>query len=175
MLAPRPIMRDHAGVSRRQLRTSNYPPEARVRLGEAVEKARIAACYPTRPAFCRAHGIKNLRGLELLEHGETGVGQKFLFEVARALGWDADTPKVILDGGPIPPPPELPGIVDVTAAEDTPANEPTLAVLQAEYVYFMHKLDKDDMQRLFRLLDMYHQLQVSAGATQSSTRNAAQS
>lgn len=96
-------MRNHAGVARRQLRTSNYAAEARNRLGEAVEAARTAAGYRFRTDFVRAHGIKNLRGLELLEQGKTGVGQAFLFEVARALpGWDEDTPKQILDGSPPP-------------------------------------------------------------------------
>jgi hypothetical protein len=97
-------MRNHAGVSRRQLRTSNYTPEARALLGEAVERARIAAGYKFRTEFCRAHGIKNLRGLELLEQGRTGVGQAFLFEVAAALpGWDETTPRRVLEGEDPPP------------------------------------------------------------------------
>lgn len=90
-------------MPRRQLRTANYSAEARNRLGEAVERARIDAGYRYRTEFCRAHGIKNLRGLELLEQGLPGVGQAFLFEVARALpGWTEDTPRIILEGGPIP-------------------------------------------------------------------------
>lgn len=92
-------MRDHADVARKQLRTSSYPPEARARLGEAVEAARIAAGYRYRTDFCRSRDIKNLRGLELLEQGKTGVGQAFLFEVADALpGWTRDTPRLILEG-----------------------------------------------------------------------------
>lgn len=97
-------MRDHAAVSRRQLRTSNYDAEARAALGQAVENARVAAGYRYRTEFCRAHGIKNLRGLELLEQGRTGVGQAFLFEVADALpNWTRDTPRIVLEGGPVPP------------------------------------------------------------------------
>lgn len=97
-------MREHAGVARKQLRTSNYSQEARTRLGEAVEAARIAAGYRFRTDFCRAHGIKNLRGLELLEQGKTGVGQAFLYEVADALpNWTRETMRTVLEGGPIPP------------------------------------------------------------------------
>jgi hypothetical protein len=100
-------MRDYAGVPRKQLRTSNYSSADRVRLGKAVEAARLAAGYRYRTQFCRAHNIANLRGLELLEHGRTGVGQVLLFEVADALpGWDRETPRVILEGGAIPEPPE---------------------------------------------------------------------
>jgi len=103
-LARRANMRNHAGVARRQLRTSNYTAEDRNRLGEAVEAARLAAGYKFRTEFVRAHGIKNLRGLELLEQGQTGVGQAFLYEVARALpGWTEDTPRAILEGAAAPP------------------------------------------------------------------------
>src|SRR5262245_3598970 len=84
-LLPHRHMREHAGMPRKQLRTRTYPPEARARLGEAVEQARIAAGYRFRTEFCRAHGIKNLRGLELLEQGQPGVGSAFLSEIARAL------------------------------------------------------------------------------------------
>lgn len=102
-------MREYAGMARKQLRTSNYSPEARTRLGEAVEAARMAAGYRYRTEFCRAHHIKNLRGLELLEQGKTGVGQAFLFEVADSLpGWTRETPQIILEGGAAPPPPSGP-------------------------------------------------------------------
>lgn len=96
-------MRDHARMARRQLRTKDYPEEDRRRLGEAVQDARIAAGYRFRTDFARARGIKNVRGLELLENGKTGVGQAFLFEVADALpGWTHDTPGQILEGNPAP-------------------------------------------------------------------------
>lgn len=49
-------------------------------------------------------GEVSLRSLEKLEGGDVGVGQKVLFAVARALpGWTEDTPKTILEDGPIPP------------------------------------------------------------------------
>lgn len=102
-------MRNHAVVPRKQLRTSNYNAEARARLGVAVEEARIAAGYKFRTDFCRAHNIKNLRGLELLEQGKTGVGQAFLFEVADALpNWSRETPAIVLEGGDPPPVNPLP-------------------------------------------------------------------
>lgn len=78
-------------------------------MGEAVEAARTAAGYRFRTDFCRAHGIKSLRSLELLEQGKTGVGQAFLYEVADALpGWTRDTPRIVLEGGD-PPSPDAPG------------------------------------------------------------------
>lgn len=97
-------MRDHADVpSRKQLRTRNYPAEARAALGKAVEDARVAAGFRFRTDFCRAHGIKSYRSLEMLEQGDPGVGQAFLFEVADALpGWTRDTPRIVLEGGEPP-------------------------------------------------------------------------
>jgi hypothetical protein len=103
-LAKDTTMRDHAAMARRQLRTRDYPDDARKRLGKEVERARRAAGYRYRTDFCRSHGIKNLRGLEMLESGQPGVGQAFLFEIARALpGWTEETPQVVLDGGEPPP------------------------------------------------------------------------
>lgn len=88
---------------RGQLRTASYSDEARARLGGAVAKAREAAGYKYRTEFARAAGIKSVRSLEMLEAGEPGVGQSVLFAVGRALpNWTEDTPRVILEGGPIP-------------------------------------------------------------------------
>lgn len=172
-------MRDYAAVVRRQLRTSNYPAEARARLGKAVERARVAAGYPTRPAFCRARGIKNLRGLETLEQGQPGVGQKFLFEIARALpGWTEDTVELVLEGGD-PPEPQadtslLTGPEETTEGYGLP---PSLQALMSEYLYFQERLsdNKDDWPRLLRLLDMYHQLQVRESAARGEADSAAHS
>lgn len=98
-------MRDYAAMARTQLRTKDYSVAARKRLGEEVERARRALGYRYRTDFCRAYGIKNLRGVELLEQGQPGVGQAFLFEVARALpGWDESTPRHVLEGGAPPAP-----------------------------------------------------------------------
>ncbi len=113
-------MRNHAHVSRRQLRTSNYSAEARIALGKAVEEARTAAGYKFRTDFARAHDIKNTRGLELLENGKTGVGQAFLFEVADALpNWTRETPRLILEGAP---PPAVTAASDCAPVDDFPAD-----------------------------------------------------
>lgn len=100
-------MRHYAGMSVRRLRTADYDEAARARLADAVTKAREADGHMWRTTFAREHGIKSIRSLEMLEHGEPGVGQSILFKVGRALtNWTQDTPKVILEGGPIPPLPE---------------------------------------------------------------------
>lgn len=93
----------------RQLRTKDYPEPARIRLGEAVAKAREATGHKYRTTFARAAGIKSVRSLEMLELGDPGVGQSVLFAVGRYLpNWTEDTPRVILEGGPIPPPAPMP-------------------------------------------------------------------
>ncbi|RZQ59804.1 hypothetical protein [Amycolatopsis suaedae] len=90
-------------MATRKLRTRDYPPAARARLGDAVAKAREAAGWTYRTDFARACGGISVRSLELLEGGEPGVGQSILFAVGRTLpGWTEDTPKTILEGGPIP-------------------------------------------------------------------------
>lgn len=117
-LANRRTMRDHAVMARRQLRTKDYSEDARKRLGEAVDRARRAAGYRYRTDFVKAHGIKNLRGLEMLEQGQPGVGQAFLLEVAAALpGWNEDTPRAVLEGG------EPPELSDSQAPPEAPVEE----------------------------------------------------
>lgn len=109
-------LRHPAQVARRQLRTADYPEEARIRLGKAVEAARIAAGYPWRPAFAKDTGVSK-RSLVDLEQGKEGIGQKTLFAVAQVFEtWTEETPRIILEGGPVPPPtpvveqhPEPPG------------------------------------------------------------------
>lgn len=90
----------------RNLRTASYPEDARKRLAEAVARARRAAGHDWRPSFAAESGI-GLRSLEAVERHEPTVGIAVLERVGRALGrhlrdWDADTPRAILDGGPIP-------------------------------------------------------------------------
>lgn len=54
---------------------------------------------------------------------------------------------------PTSPPPQ----VDPSSA--------TLADLQAEYVHFMQVLTPTDMERLYRLVEMYHQLQLRVASS----------
>lgn len=87
----------------RRLSTKNYPESARARLADAVAKGRAAAGFKYRTDFARATDT-NIRSLNMLEAGDPGVGQTVLFAVARALpNWTEDTPREILEGGPVPP------------------------------------------------------------------------
>lgn len=88
------------------LRTANYSKEARIRLGDAVAEARRAIGHRWRTTFAEEARISK-RSVEAVERHEPTVGVTVLEEIGRALGrhlrdWDANTPKVILDGGPIP-------------------------------------------------------------------------
>jgi hypothetical protein len=92
------------------LRTANYSVEARTRLGDAVAQARRAAGYDSRPKFV-AEFVEEfdvrIRSLEAVEAHEPTVGVVVLERIGRALGrlyrdWNVDTPRVILEGGPIP-------------------------------------------------------------------------
>ncbi|WP_143254625.1 hypothetical protein [Amycolatopsis azurea] len=88
-------------------RTANYSEAARRRLGDAVAVARRAAGAKYRTTFAQKHEGINTRSLELLENGKPGVAEAVLFAVGRALpNWNEDTPRVILEGGPIPPTPD---------------------------------------------------------------------
>lgn len=92
----------------RQIRTGDYSPDARLRLGQAVAQARTAAGYPYRTdlvdAVKAAGGKLSIRSLQALEAGDASVGQSVLFAVARLLpNWDEDTPRIVLEAGPIPP------------------------------------------------------------------------
>jgi hypothetical protein len=88
------------------LRTANYSEHARRRLGEAVAAARRAAGHPRRPSFVKEANVSQ-RSLEAVEAHEPTVGVDILERIGRALGrhfrgWNADTPRVILEGGEIP-------------------------------------------------------------------------
>ncbi|MFL6141621.1 MAG: hypothetical protein ACJ72N_07100 [Labedaea sp.] len=81
--------------------TKLYPEEARVRLGLAIVRGREAAGHQWRPSFARAAGI-SVRSLVKIEKGEP-VGAPVYEAIGRALPqWTEDTPRVILEGGPIP-------------------------------------------------------------------------
>jgi DNA-binding XRE family transcriptional regulator len=82
--------------------TKDYPAEARERLGTAHRRARQVAGYKARTHYAKAIGVA-LRSIVSLEKGDP-VGEYILEAVGRFLPtWDEDTPKVILEGGPIPP------------------------------------------------------------------------
>jgi hypothetical protein len=88
------------------LRTANYGEDARKRLGEAVAMARRAAGHRWRSTFYKEAKVGK-RSLEAVEAGEPTIGIDVLERIGRALGrhfrdWSADTPRAILEGGPIP-------------------------------------------------------------------------
>src|SRR5882762_4164860 len=82
-------MRDHVPVAVSTERadgeysTTDYEPDARLRLGTAVKLAREAAGYKSRPKFIAEFGTDtpygiNKKSLELLERGKSGVGGPIL-------------------------------------------------------------------------------------------------
>jgi hypothetical protein len=98
----RATVRHDAQVIAQRPHTKTYPAEARERLALAVMRGREAAGYKFRPAFAQDAkiGVRSLLNLESAKP----VGPIVYESVARALpNWDEDTPRLILDGGPIPP------------------------------------------------------------------------
>lgn len=92
-------------MAEKKLRTAEYSQEARNRLAAAVTQAREAIGHDFRPGFAKEAGL-SLRSLADIETGKPTVGEANLKRVARALPtWNEDTPRVILEGGPIPPNP----------------------------------------------------------------------
>lgn len=88
------------------LRTANYSEHARQRLAEAVAQARRAAGHSWRPSFAKEAKVGK-RSLEAVEAHEPTVGVSVLERIGRALGrhfrgWNAGTPRTILEGGAIP-------------------------------------------------------------------------
>jgi hypothetical protein len=82
-----------------------YPPEAWIRLGEAVAQARRAIGHRSAHSFAKATG-RSHRSIQAVERGE-GVGVAVLEAVGLTLGghipgWGVDTPESILKGGPVP-------------------------------------------------------------------------
>lgn len=89
------------------LRTANFSDHDRRRLGDAVAQARRAAGHKWRTTFAREAKI-GTRSIEAVEAYEPIVGVDVLERIGRALGrhfreWTADTPRQILEGGPVPP------------------------------------------------------------------------
>lgn len=129
----------------RNLRTADYPDDARKRLAEAVAKARRAAGHDWRPSFATEAGI-GIRSLEAVEAHEPTVGVTVLERIGRTLGrhlrdWDVDTPRAILDGGPIPShEPRTKATLDVRWA----AREELAALLESgvEAITYSRKLNQ---------------------------------
>jgi hypothetical protein len=99
-------MRQNARMATGRVRTANYSDSARTQLGEAVLKAREALGM-SRPqlitAAAKAGVTLNKKSLELVETGQPGVGQSFLYALGRFLpNWTEDTAKAILEGGTPP-------------------------------------------------------------------------
>lgn len=99
-------MRQNARMATSRVRTANYSTEARERLGEAALKAREALGFSRPQLIAAAANIGvtlNKKSLELVEKGQPGVGQSFLFALGRFLpNWTEDTAKAILEGEPPP-------------------------------------------------------------------------
>jgi hypothetical protein len=128
-------------VASRLLRTGDYSEEARIRLGEAVTRARIAGGWPGRPEFVAHVGI-SLRSLKYLEQGNRSVSVKILDPVAAALpNWTEGTPQAILEGGD--PPPVAPP--DVPAESAIPESGPIVGELP-DYSH----LSPDERRRIIR-------------------------
>lgn len=106
-------------MARRLLRTGDYPEVARLRLGKAVETARIAAGFSGRPEFIAyLDHVIGLRSLKYLEQANRSVTAKVLDPVASALpGWTLDTPKAILEGDDAPPIPPAADRAEVSPIE----------------------------------------------------------
>lgn len=88
------------------LRSANYSEHARQRLGDAVAHARRAAGHRWRTTFATEAKV-GVRSIEAVEAYEPTVGVDVLERIGRALGrhfrdWNADSARVILEGGPIP-------------------------------------------------------------------------
>lgn len=100
-------LRDSATVSPRRTRTADYDEADRIRLAEAVVAARTAAGWNSTMDLVRAVG-RSQRAIYALEAAEPTVGQSILQAVGATLGtrlrgWDANTPRRILDGHQAPP------------------------------------------------------------------------
>lgn len=81
-----------------RLRTADYPPAARRRLGDAVIAARKTLGYDEPARFAKLAGVSP-RALWSVENAEPTVGEKVLDKIARAIpGWSTETPRRILDG-----------------------------------------------------------------------------
>lgn len=93
-------------MSPHTLRTADYSDDDRKRLADAVAQARRAIGHQHRTTFVAEAGI-GIRSLEAVEGCEPKVGVWVLEQIGRTLGrhlrdWNANTPREILEGGPMP-------------------------------------------------------------------------
>lgn len=133
---------DNARVPPSQVTTSDYPEEARLRLGVAVTRARESAGWMRRGDLAERAKV-SVRSLVKLEKGgaDPGVGRQVLEAVGRILPhWTEDTPWDILAGGPIPL------TVDEEIAAIPPDPEPV------EPVEYWTAADETFMQALTEIL-----------------------
>jgi hypothetical protein len=113
-------------------------------LGEAVAQARRAAGHEWRTTFAPEADV-GIRSLEAVEAAEATVGVSVLEKIGRALGrhfrdWTADTPRTILEGGPIPSDEPVPRVtLDIRWA----AREELTALLESgvEAITYSRKLN----------------------------------
>jgi hypothetical protein len=167
-------MHDNAPVPLPQVTTSDYPEDARQRLGVAVTRAREGGGWKRRKDLADRANI-SLRSLVKLEQGKPGVGRLVLEAVGRTLpDWTEDTPRSILDGGPIPSGGEEAQPADQLDRPKYDFSNATLADLHREYTYFAKKLSTEDMDRLYRLVEMYFDLQIRFTAQEGGGRSSAE-
>lgn len=108
------LVRYGAPVAETRPHTRDYSPEARQRLGIAVQRAREAVGHPYRPSFAALIG-RSVRSLVKLEQGEP-VGPTVYEAAADHLpGWTRDTPKAILEGAEAPTEPEPQDLSELSA------------------------------------------------------------
>jgi hypothetical protein len=113
----------------RNLRTADYSESARRTLGDAVAEARRRAGFRWRTDFARAHPEVSVSSLKLIEQAKPLVGITALQAVGEALGnhfpgaWEKGTPRVILEGGPIPDLEAVAAAVDPATQEVDPLQD----------------------------------------------------
>lgn len=121
------MVRYGARVAETRPHTRDYAPEARQRLGLAVQRAREAmGPHPYRPSFATLIG-KSVRSLVKLEQGDA-VGPTVYEAAADHLpGWTRDTPKAILEGGDPPP------LREAAQPEETPVSAARRRIIEMSH------------------------------------------
>lgn len=128
------LVRYGACVAVTRPHTRDYSPEARQRLGLAVQRAREAmGPHPYRPSFANLIG-KSVRSLVKLEAGDP-VGPTVYEAAADHLpGWTRDTPKAILEGGEAPP------LQDAPADDEAPVSAARQRIIEMTEVEIAERI-----------------------------------